>query len=104
MKENKFTKFIYDNDIKTSNEAYVISKIPCSRKDDNGKVLNYLWFKLLQVKCFEKDGQIVRQIYVLDFFTYNIDAFKDVSIGSLVQFELSTMVGRKCSIVNIKEI
>lgn len=104
MKDNKFTQFINNNDIKGSNQAYVITKILCHKKGDNGKNQDYLWFKLLQIKEYEKEGSIVRQIFILDYFTYNIDTYKDISVGALVSYRTSDYIGKKCSIVEIKEI
>ena len=104
MKDNKFTKFINDNDIATNNQAYIITKILCNKNSQKKDEQPYLWFKLLAIKNFEKDGSMVKQIYILDFFTRNIDAFKDLAVGSLVNYELSQMIGKKCSIVNIKEV
>lgn len=104
MKDNKFTKFINDNDIATNNQAYVITKILCNKNSQKKDEQPYFWFKLLAVKSYEKDGSIVKQIYILDYFTRNIDAHKDIPVGALVNYELSQMIGKKCSIVEIHEV
>lgn len=104
MKNNKFIDFINNNDITTPNQAYVITKILCNKDSTDVKKAPYLWIKLLSVKKFNNNGVEVKQIYINDFFTREIDKYKDLCIGELVNCVISQVVGRQCRIVELASV
>lgn len=104
IKQNKFIQFIKDNDIKTNSQCYILSKVLCNKDSKDPNKNPYVWFKLLQIKSVNVNGEDKHQMFVLDYFCRDVQKAVPFHVGQLVSYRLSDYIGKKCSIVEINAV